>query len=230
VPSLEKALITNTVTQERIPVQFNPEDYTLNRDINYAQIGVPGLSAPILQFVHGNLQTLDMELLVDTYESHREGSRTLNQAQEDVRNLTGKITRLMEIDPTTHAPPPLLFTWASLSFRCLLARMAQRFVMFMPDGTPVRARLQVTFYELRNADFEAKEIKRETADFSKQYQVLQGDTLSAIAFKTYGNPAVWRPIAIRNGIDDVRELPSGTRLVVPPLPFQDPESGEVYAA
>ena len=32
---------------------FNPEEYTVNRDINYAQTGVPGLSAPIIQFVHG---------------------------------------------------------------------------------------------------------------------------------------------------------------------------------
>jgi len=36
---LEKALITNTVTGTAIPVQINPEDYTLKRDINYAQIG-----------------------------------------------------------------------------------------------------------------------------------------------------------------------------------------------
>ena len=37
---------------------FNPEEYTLNRDINYAQAAIPGLSAPILQFVNGNMQTL----------------------------------------------------------------------------------------------------------------------------------------------------------------------------
>ena len=42
---LEKALITNTVTGDRIPVQFNPEEYTQNREINYAQSAIPGLSA-----------------------------------------------------------------------------------------------------------------------------------------------------------------------------------------
>ena len=108
--ALEKAVITNTVTNERVPVLFNPEEYTLSKDNNFAQVGVPGLSAPILQFVHGNMQTLEMELLVDTYEEHKEGNRTLNQAGEDVRNLTRKITDLMDIDPTTHAPPVLIFT------------------------------------------------------------------------------------------------------------------------
>jgi hypothetical protein len=65
---LEKAIIINTVTGDKIPVQFNPEEYSVNRDINYAQTAIPGLSAPITQFVNGNAQTLEMEFLVDTYE------------------------------------------------------------------------------------------------------------------------------------------------------------------
>jgi hypothetical protein len=83
--ALEKALLTNTVTGIKIPVQFNPEEYTLNRDINYAQAAIPGLSAPILQFVNGNLQTLEMELLVDTHEAHNGAA-----AGSDVRDQTAK--------------------------------------------------------------------------------------------------------------------------------------------
>src|SRR5712691_11376950 len=108
MPALEKARITNTVTNESIYVMFNPEEYTVNRDINYAQTGVPGLSGPIIQFVHGNLQTLEMELFLDTYEAHRENNRALNQAGDDVRKLARKITDLMNIAPTMHAPPVLL--------------------------------------------------------------------------------------------------------------------------
>jgi hypothetical protein len=207
---------------------FNPEEYTLHRDNNFAQQSVFGLSAPILQFVNGNLQTLEMELFLDTYETHQSNSRTLNQAGEDVRKLTQKITDLMNIDPTTHAPPVILFTWGSLSFTCVLARANQRFVMFMPDGTPVRARLQVTFNEYRNADQEAKEVKRETADFTKIYTVAQDETLSHIAAQLYGNPRLWRPIALQNRIENPRILRMGSRLLIPQLPYRDPETGEVY--
>ena len=229
--ALEKALIINTVNRDAVPVPvlFNPEEYTVNRDNNFAQVGIPGLSAPILQFVHGNMQTLEMELLVDTYEEHRESNKVLNQAGEDVRNLTRKITDLMNIDRTTHAPPILLFTWASLSFTCVLARANQRFIMFLPDGTPVRARLQVTFNEFRNVDLEAKEIKRETVDYSKIYTVGQGETLSMIAWRAYGDPKPWRAIALRNGLDDPHILSVGQQLIVPHLPYRDPDTGEVYA-
>jgi len=225
---LEKAVVTNTVTGERIPVMFNPEEYTVNQDINYAQTAIPGLSAPILQFVHGNMQTLEMELFLDTYEAHQSNGSTLNQAGEDVRQLTSQIIGLMDIDATTHAPPVLLFTWSSLSFTCVLARASQRFVMFLPDGTPVRARLNVTFNEFRNADLEAKEIKRETSNFTKFHVVCDGETLSSIAGKTIGDPTLWRPIALRNAIDDPQTLTVGMTLVVPQLPYRDPQSGEVF--
>jgi nucleoid-associated protein YgaU len=226
--ALEKAQITNTVTNEVVPVMFNPEEYTTNRDINYAQTAVPGLSAPIIQFVNGNMQTLDMELFLDTYESHKEGNRVLNQPGDDVRKLTTKITELMNIDATIHAPPVLLFTWGSLSFTCVLARVSQHFTMFRPDGMPVRAKLQVTFNEFRNVDLEAKEIKRETADYSKLYKIKQDETLSSIAASVYKNPRLWRPIALRNGIDNPRSLPVGEILVIPSLPFRNPETGEVF--
>lgn len=225
--SMEKAILTNTVTNERVQVLFNPEEYTLSKDNNFAQTGVPGLSAPILQFVHGNLQTLEMELFLDTYEAHGSGGAA-TQAGEDVRGLTRKITDLMKIEPSTHAPPVLLFTWGSLSFTCVLARVTQRFTMFLPDGKPVRARLQVTFNEFRNGDLEAKEVKRETANYTRYHLVRQGETLASIAAHTYGNPQLWRPIAVRNNIDNPASLPPGTNLVVPMLPYQDPETGEVY--
>ena len=40
-----------------------------------------------------------------------------------------------------------------------------------------------------------------------------GDTLSAIAQRVYQNPALWRPIALNNDIDDPRVLPVGAELL-----------------
>ncbi|MBD2089956.1 LysM peptidoglycan-binding domain-containing protein [Microcoleus sp. FACHB-1515] len=225
--ALEKARLTNTDTGEDFEVIFNPEEYTVNKDNNFAQIAVPGLRSPLLQFVHGNLKTLEMELLVDTYEAHRTGNKPVNQAHQDVRDMTRKITHLLDINPQTHAPPVLLFVWGSLTFRCVLARVSEKFIMFLPTGIPVRARLQVTFNEFTNAEFEAKEVKRETADYSQFYLVGQGETLSSIAARVYENATLWRPIALQNQIDDPHELAIGRRLLIPQLPFRDSDTGEV---
>jgi nucleoid-associated protein YgaU len=109
----------------------------------------------------------------------------------------------------------------------VLSRLAQRFILFHADGKPARARLQASFSEYSDASVEPKEVKRETADYAKLHVAGHGETLSAVAAQVYDNPALWRPIAIANGIADPRRLEPGQRLHIPALPFRDPETGEV---
>lgn len=213
---LQKARITIEHTGEQLEVSFNPEEYSLNKDNNFATQAVPGLGAPILQFVSGNLRTLEMELFFDTFEQQR-----------DVREETQKIVRLLQIDSDLHAPPVLRVSWASLQFRCVLARVNQRFIKFFEDGRPTRARLSVTFNEFVDPATEVKEANLQTADFSKVHVVTQGETLSGIAARLYEDARLWRPIALANGIDDPRAVFPGQALRVPALPFVDPTSGEV---
>jgi len=194
---------------DQVRALFNPEEYTINQDNNFASQAVPGLKSTLLQFVHGNMRTLEMELFLDTYEE--------SGPQRDVRTRSNQITQLMSIDPELHAPPVLRVIWGSLEFRCVLARVAQRFTMFLEDGRPVRARLSVTFNEYIDPDREGKELKRETADFTKLHRVSDGETLSGIAGRYYKNPRLWRPIAEANGIDNPRSIRSGFSLRIPAL-------------
>lgn len=213
---LAKAKITVEATGEVFPVMFNPEEYTLNKDNNFAAQAVPGLSGPILQFVHGNMRTLEMELFFDTYE-----------AQTDVRQQTNNIVNLLNINSELHAPPVLRVAWASLQFRCVLARASQKYILFLPDGTPVRAKLTVSFSEYIDPNQEAKQVNRQTANYTKVHVVQHGETLSDIAGRLYKNAQVWRPIAILNNVENPRQLQAGQELQIPPLPFTDPETGEV---
>jgi hypothetical protein len=213
---LTKAKITVEYSGASLDVMFNPEEYSLNRDNNFASQAIPGLSSPLIQFVHGNLRTLDMELLFDTYEK-----------LSDVRPETEKFVHLMEIDPQLHAPPILVVAWASLQFRCVLTKASQKFILFLDDGRPVRARISASFTEFIDPEHEALQVKRQTADWTKMHTVLQGETLSAIAFQYYSDPGLWRPLAVSNSIDNPRVLFAGQQLTIPALPYTDPATGEV---
>ena len=220
--ALVKAKIIAEHNKAAFEVLFNPEEYTLNKDNNFASQTIPGLSSPLLQFVNGNLRTLEMELFFDTYDNDL-------IPKPDVRDITNQFMNMMEIDGDLHAPPVLLFSWASLQFRCVLARASQRFIMFWDDGRPVRARINATFNEFIDAEREAKRVNRRTADFTKVHVVRQGETLSMIAANFYDNPRTWRPIAIANDLVDPRAVFPGQSLHIPSLPFTDPETGEVMA-
>ena len=203
--ALEKAVITPSGGRG-IPVLFNPTQYGLDKSNQIAEIGIPGLGAPILQYVRGNTRTLSMELFFDTYEQ-----------QTDVREHTDRIYELLAIDADTHVPPVCTFTWGAFNFDCVLDRVGGRFTLFLSDGTPVRATLTVTLKEFIDVAIEVRANPTQSADHIKTGTVRRGDTLSSIAAAEYGDPAQWRPIAQANGIDNPRVLEPGRVLVIPPL-------------
>lgn len=205
-----------------LTVDYTPEEYTLNNENTFAVQNVPGLGSPIVQFVNGAQRTLDVELFFDTYD-------TPDLPKADVRTQTGPVLALMEIDGEQHAPPIVRVTMASLDVRCVLSRVTEKFVLFMPDGVPVRARLSCTFIEVVDPELGAKAANLQTANFSKVHVVVRGETLSAIAAARYEDPSRWRPIALANELANPRELEVGRSLRIPALPYLDPRTGEAVA-
>ena len=194
-----------------------PRGVLAREDNNFASHDVPGLSSPLLQFVHGNLRTLTMELFFDTTDAAR-----------DVRERRRRWCACAAIDSELHAPPAVSISWGSLLFTGVLASVRQTFNLFLADGRPVRARLDVTWSELIDPDRESREVKRQTADFSKRPCRLGGrDALRRSPPAATTSRGTWRPIALENGIDDPRrDLFPGRELVVPSLPYLDPDTGE----
>ena len=43
----------------------------------------------------------------------------------------------------------------------------------------------------------------------------EGDSLAVIAYREYGNPALWRPLADVNGIDDPMRVRPGRTIFLP---------------
>jgi nucleoid-associated protein YgaU len=189
-----------------IDVLFNPNVYSLEKSNQIAESAVPGLQAPILQYVHGNTRTLTMQLFFDTYEE-----------QTDVRAHTDKVFGLLDIDPETHVPPICRIGWGGFSFRGVLDQASGQFSLFLPDGTPARANLNVTFKEFITVEVLVRENPTQSADHRKTRIVRSGDRLPWLAWEEYGDAAKWRPIAEANGIDDPKELQAGMRLIIPAL-------------
>jgi hypothetical protein len=189
-----------------IDVLFNPNAYSVEKSNLIAESAVPGLEAPILQYVHGNTRTLSMELFFDTYEE-----------QMDVQAYTDEIYGLLDIDPETHVPPICIITWGSFSFRGVMDHVSGRFTLFLPDGTPARATLNVNFKEFIDVDVLVRQNPTQSADHRKTRLVRSGDRLTALAWEEYGDASKWRPIADANGIDDPKNLEVGKRLIIPAL-------------
>lgn len=204
--ALEKAKLINTVTGEEVTVLFNPTEYAVEKGNQFAEVQIPGLAAPLLQFSRGNARVLTMDLFLDTTEPGT-----------DVREHVRRITGLLDIDATTHAPPVCEFVWGGGdTFRGVVERANQRFTMFLADGTPVRATVGVSIKEFKT-ELTARETPLQSPDRTKVRTVKQGDSLWGLAAREYGDPAEWRHIARASGIANPRLLTPGADVVLPPI-------------
>ena len=53
-------------TPEDIQLQFNPTEISFDKSAQLAEISIPGLDSPLLQFVRGQDERLTMDLFFDT--------------------------------------------------------------------------------------------------------------------------------------------------------------------
>jgi hypothetical protein len=200
-------ILVPSVPDPIIPLKFNPTEYQLQKANNFAEIAIPGLESPPIQFVRGASEKLTAELLADT-------SDTLEDVREKYVN---KLRDLMRLNSELHAPPIVRFTWDTQVFKGVLESLNITYVMFTPDGVPIRAKLSVALKEYRPAAIQIKESSTSSPDFEKTYVVRRGDTLSSISAAVYRDSGLWREIARANLIQDPRGLGPGRVLRLPRL-------------
>lgn len=214
-----------------LAVSFNPTEYTLNKGAQIAEVTIPGLDSPILQFVRGQTETLSLDLFFDSTEQGMDDNAT------SVAKLTDQFYQLVKIDGKTHAPPICFFCWGSEfpgqrayasmgdgtgsqqrhGFKCVVESVRQRFTLFSPQGVPLRATLTVSLKEYKTLSEQIDEINKQSADHTHTHVVAAGETLSQIANDVYEDPTQWRAIADQNAILDPLNLKPGTILDIPAL-------------
>lgn len=90
---------------EMIELQYNPTELSWDKSAQIAEIAIPGLDAPLQQFVRGQAEKLNLELFFDTTD-HGMGKGAVS-----VTTLTDRVYQLIKIEPSRHAPPICTFIW-----------------------------------------------------------------------------------------------------------------------
>jgi len=212
---IKKAKLIIEEIKEPLEVMFNPESYNLSFSASYSEKKVAGLDGPISQYIAGDSQTLDMTLFFDTYEPptiqhpHEGGS--------DVTKLTRKLAALVYIKGSLHRPPKVTFQWGGLFFSGVVTSVKQTCTMFLADGMPVRAKVEVTFKSLLDVEKSKMVSPFESPDRTKVKTIHEGEQLWNYAWEEYGDIEQWRVIAKENGIMNPLNITPGQRIKLPAL-------------
>jgi nucleoid-associated protein YgaU len=213
-------------TTEEIKFKFNPTEISFNKAVHIAEIAVPGLDSPLLQFIRGQDETITMDLFFDTTEDG------MGVGATSVTQYTDRVYSLVKIDPNRHAPPICTFLWNSKfpgcdisnslgnqlrnEFRCLVESVRHKYTLFSPEGIPLRATVTVSLREYKTIDDQLAQLNLNSPDRTQIHILQQGETLSSVAGEHYDLPGDWRFIAQASGIEDPRRIDPGLYLTVPP--------------
>lgn len=204
---------------ESIRALFNPERYTVAKSVQYAEVGIPGLDSPLLQYVRGQNEKITLELFFDTTDY------SMTENVRDVREHTEKVYALTKVNPETHAPLRFMLIWGEsgniTSYDCdippwmVIESVSQEFTLFSPTGIPLRAKLTTSIREAWTIEEQLQETPRHSSDRTKVRRIQRGQNIVQIAAAEYNDPREWRAIADANDLENPRHLDPGATLVIP---------------
>lgn len=203
-----------------IDFQFNPKELSLTKNAKWkreAQRNAKKSGPP--EFTGSDPSKLSLEMFFDATDTMDD------KVVKAVEKLFSCCVPTEKSRQTKKGSPPwVIFHWGGLtSFPAFVSSVTAKFTLFTPSGTPVRALCTVALEEISGEQGGQNPTSGALAA-RDVHVVVAGDTLASVAFRAYGDPVLWRPIARANEIDDPMRLRPGARLLIPAL--EELEAGD----
>jgi len=151
-PVIKAMLTTTEIGGATINFQFNPTSLKFARTVHWDDTEVINAAGfPKVAYSRRDAGTLSLSgLIFDTYEYANPTS---------VLTLIAPIVKATEIATSLKRPPVYVFAWGSLMenanfsyFRCVVTSIDYELTMFLPNGTPVRATVNMNLKEVDKND------------------------------------------------------------------------------
>jgi nucleoid-associated protein YgaU len=206
-------------------LDYAPAELAFSKAAQFADVAIPGLEQPLIQFVRGDAETLNLELFFDSTEAGT------GPAAVAVTQKVEEFHKLVQIKGDLHTPPLVKVSWgddfpgtamgatetAGETFTAVVLSVARRFTLFSPDGKPLRATVSVALKHYATVAEQVAAINYQSADHTRLHVVADGETLPLIAHDAYADARKWRVIADHNRLAEVRDLAPGLLLELPPM-------------
>ncbi len=141
--SLQKAkLIAYNGEADDIELMFNPTEISFSRTVNWEKHrGNRGTTLlPKINFSGVEPYSFTLkQLIFDTYETKESVMKYIDIIKQGVETING--------EPDTR-PPVYRFTWNQEYFYCVIQSLTYNLTMFLSDGTPVRAMVDISLEEV----------------------------------------------------------------------------------
>lgn len=203
----------------KIPCMFNPDSLSFTRANSWQPSPpAPGKGIGTADYTGATPGSMSLNLLFDTTD---DGT--------SVTKYTGTLLKKMDVDPNLAGsnpqnangrPETVTFHWGKQlhSPPCVIQSMTVSFTYFSSRGVPLRARVDMTLMQYKDADvFGPQNPTSGTPRPHRVHRVQPGETLDRISARYYGDATRWRALALANNVEDPLTIRPGSLLTLPDL-------------
>ncbi len=194
-------------------LHYNPATLTLRTGATWRRPSARGaVQSSEPEFTGAKPITYIMDIVLDSTDDPR---RSVPDALRQIITWTRSTPASREAD--VPSPPLLVLQWGGRKWGPLhIDRIKIDHTLFAPDGTPVRAKVNLRMTE--HTTEASRTNPTSGGPVGRRRAVVAGaDDLAAVAQRESGDPGLWRAVADANGIEDPARVPRGTALLLPPL-------------
>lgn len=192
-------------------VFLNPESFTHTFEVAYDKTETLGQSGSTAKFKAIGDEEVSFDLMFD-------GTGVIPGKVIDVDAEVKKLRSVtLDYQGKLHSPYYLQLSWGTLLFNCHLTKFDVSYTLFRPDGSPLRAKVSLTFVGFTDTATKAKQADNQSSDLTHHHYVQAGDTLPLLCYRIYGHSRYYLAVAAHNQLINFRRLEPGKLLQFPPL-------------
>lgn len=197
-------------------VQINPEKYSQQFATEFTSNTSITTAGVTTKFVTQRPKDLNLEFYLDaTGVVQPTGNATkVSSIPDELKKFNAVV---YSYNGDIHSPNYLQVLWGTLSFDCRMTSVGIEYLLFSPNGTPLRAKVSPKFQQYLSPKKLALESRNNSPDLTHYRIVAAGDTLPLMCHRIYRDSKYYLNIADVNGLTDFRNLEPGTRIFFPPL-------------
>ncbi len=202
----------STSSADIFTCQFNPETFDLFKKNTFNSSKTTGTDVAKTAFAGGEAQNMSIAFTFDTTST----GDPVFEKYEVLRKFASVDRASLNATTGQGEPPWVMVQWGTyIGFIAVVTGLDEKYVLFTPDGTPVRATVTVHLLQVKDDNDMGGQNPTTRTKPRRTWVVEQGQRLDWIAHQEYGDSSAWREIAEINGIDNPMSLHAGQVLVLP---------------
>lgn len=204
-------------TGNSFTMMVNPANYSENKGIVYA-VGHDSEGGNLPVYKRYKNETIKIEFFLDNMGVFANWMTKRDPDKPPLSAIVKKLeTTIYTYLGSVHESPYLNVTWGTLNFKGRLNDFTINYLLFTPEGEPLRAKVNLEIMKYTDQETQNKLKNKSSPDLSHFVTIKDGDTLPALCRDIYKNEAYCMEVARINGLTGFRRLEPGLRLLFPPL-------------